>query len=668
MDVMALLEVTIGIVLVYLVLSLVCTSLLEAVIGAMGFKSRNLQTAIETLVGSKSLADELYGQPEIVALQGPKGQRPSYIPPDVFARSILTLTTGGEWRKSGGLPTVLRERFVELAGAGDKDESSQKLGERLVEFIDEAEGDIEVLKNKIELWFDRTNDRSKGWFKRRVNWWLIGIGFVVALVVNADTIRIFQRLSEDPALREAAVALAEQRVENGQVQIPDSGEAPLTAVVREQVGEVAPFIGWSEQDPFVDAVRGKQSGPIAIQTLVKILGLLLTAFAISLGAPFWFDLLQKLVNVRKSVAPERAEEIKKGGAEGAVTGEDDGESDAVGGAPTEAYTGPIAGFSPNAAKLTVGNAHFLARAADLAYEKDNAKLVQQVQSWGMQAHLFESTNPDVTKSWKGKLTSPDTQGFIAADDNAVIVAFRGTEPTQPADIVTDLKFAKVADADYGRGEIHEGFKAALDSIWDELLGKLTEYGNKKQPVWFTGHSLGGALAVLAAARYERVVAAENAAAKKELEKIEDEMEPDKHDDAALLGRRQQVVAKLRGRVAGAYTIGQPRVGDPGFVEDVEKRIGERHVRTINNRDIVPRVPLRSMDYDHSGTVLYLDEFGRLHRDPGLWLRLLDTVVISKAEVKKASEGVKDHNSRAYVDLLDKARKNPSALTRLAVSR
>ena len=97
-------------------------------------------------------------------------------------------------------------------------------------------------------------------------------------------------------------------------------------------------------------------------------------------------------------------------------------------------------------------------------------------------------------------------------------------------------------------------------------------------------------------------------------------------------------------------------------------MGLRHVRTINNRDVVPRVPLRSMDYDHSGTVLYFDEFGRLHRDPGLWLWLLDTVVISKAEVNKAAEGVKDHSSKAYVDLLNKVKDSQSALTRLAVAK
>lgn len=256
---------------------------------------------------------------------------------------------------------------------------------------------------------------------------------------------------------------------------------------------------------------------------------------------------------------------------------------------------------------------------------------------------------------------------MAADDNAILVCFRGTEPTRPADIVTDLKYKLVAAGDYGAGQVHEGFKSAIDAVWGEVAAKVAELADKRQPVWFAGHSLGGALAVLAASRYEQIVECENKDAKIALDKAEAAMEPDKHDDATLIGERQKALARLRGRVAGTYTIGQPRVGDEAFVKDFSSRLGQSHVRVINNRDVVPRVPLRAMDYRHSGTVLYLDEFGRLHRDPGLWLRLLDTVVISKAEMAKAKEGGQDHNSAAYVDLLDKARKSTSALTRLAVS-
>jgi pimeloyl-ACP methyl ester carboxylesterase len=280
--------------------------------------------------------------------------------------------------------------------------------------------------------------------------------------------------------------------------------------------------------------------------------------------------------------------------------------------------------------------------------------------------VFESPDPQVRRFWKGKFATVDTQGYIAADAHAVLVCFRGTEPARPADIVTDLSYTVAVAAAYGAGSIHGGFLNAIDSVWDDIAAKIAEFGAGRQTVWFAGHSLGGALAVLAASRYEQLVTRQNARAKKEIAALEAQLEADP-GNAELIGKRELAIATLRGRVGGVYTIGQPRVGDAVFTKELGQRFGDRHVRIINNRDVVPRVPLRAMDFDHSGTVLYFDEFGRLHRDPGLWLRLLDTVVISRAEVEKSREGVRDHSSSAYVDLLDKARKSTSALTRLAVS-
>jgi len=663
-DMLPILEVTIGIVLVYLILSIVCTSLLEVVIANIGFKNKNLRKAVERLLEDTSLADRVYNDPEIKALCGPKGENPSYIPTDVFARSVLNVATNGEWRKSGGLPTVLRDKFVELASRTGSYASvktaEQKLGSKLVEFMDEAKGDIDLLQNKIELWFDRTNDRSKGWFNRRVNRWLVFFGFAVALLVNADTIQIFQKLSEDPELRTAAVSSAEEQIKKGLVTLnSDSENGPVLESFRKQVGEVAPFIGWSTHDPLVSAWENSDFGTVPMLLVLKFLGLLITAFAVSLGAPFWFNLLQKLLNIRKSVAAKKAEDITKPKPGEAPAAAAHTESAAGAGDKEPAYTGPMEGFAPTAATVNLGNAYWLANSANLVYETDEQKLLATIDSWGMQGHYFESKGQGLV----------DTQGFIAADDNAVIVAFRGTEPTRPGDIITDLKFGLVDAGDYGEGKIHGGFEAAIEAVWDkeEVKNKILEMGSNRQPVWFAGHSLGGALAVLAASRYENVVKTQNAEAKESIDKIEEEMEPDKQEDATLIGKRQKALDLLRGRVAGIYTIGQPRVGNEKFVDDFETRMKEKHVRIINNRDAVPRVPVRTMKYRHSGTVLYLDEFGRLHRDPGLWYRLLDTVVISKAEMAKVVEAGKDHNAAAYVDLLDKARKSTSALTTLAIA-
>ncbi|UCD70018.1 MAG: lipase family protein [Betaproteobacteria bacterium] len=678
MDMLGVLEVAIGMVLVYLILSLICTSLVEAVVGALKLRPNILKESVQRLVGN-DLAADVYKDPEVTALFGPNDRLPSYMPTDVFARSILNIASSNEWRKSGGLPTVLRDRFVALANgkdAGSKSskgealEARKKLGRKLLELMDEAGGDIDLLKNKIELWFDRTGDRSKGWFKRSLNAWLIAIGFAIAALVNADTVLIFQRLSDDPALREAAVQIATEQIKPEDVATTSGEDDPPTLkAVREQVGTIAPFIGWSKEDPLVDGFGANWD--TAFQFITKLFGLILTAFAISLGAPFWFDLLQKLVNVRRSVAADKATDLSKDARgksrDDAETG-DAPESDGAGAGTDEpAYSGPMAGFAPLAAKLNLNNAYWLAKAADLAYESDADKVRATIASWGLVGHVFESSDPNKKKLWGSiNIRTVDTQGFIAADDNAILVCFRGTEPTTPADIVTDLSVRQVDAREYGEGKLHQGFRDASESVWDGVAAMLDELGNKQQPVFFAGHSLGGALAVLAASRYDNKVRRSNLAAQKAIKDADDGLEANP-DDKDLIAKRQQAALALRGRVAGVYTIGQPRVGDRKFADDLNARLGDGHVRVINNRDIVPRVPLRAMDYDHSGTVLYIDEFGRLHRDPGLWLRLLDTVVVSRAEVKKAKEGVQDHNAKGYVDLLDKARKSKSALTRVALA-
>lgn len=79
MDMLAIIEVTTGIVLIYLILSLVCTSMLEAVIGKFGFKRENLEKAVVQLLDDETLAKKVYDQPEIKALCGPSAVKPSYI-------------------------------------------------------------------------------------------------------------------------------------------------------------------------------------------------------------------------------------------------------------------------------------------------------------------------------------------------------------------------------------------------------------------------------------------------------------------------------------------------------------------------------------------------------------------------------------------------------------
>src|SRR5262249_38418009 len=112
---------------------------------------------------------------------------------------------------------------------------------------------------------------------------------------------------------------------------------------------------------------------------------------------------------------------------------------------------------------------------------------------------------------------------------------------------------------------HEGFYEALKAVWPALSPKLQGAGNRA--VWITGHSLGGALAQLCAAQTQFV---------------------------------------LQVPVQGVYTFGQPRVGDEDFARTIHGRLGSQIFRVINDRDLVPRVPLFAMGFRHYGTEIFFD--------------------------------------------------------------
>ncbi len=213
------------------------------------------------------------------------------------------------------------------------------------------------------------------------------------------------------------------------------------------------------------------------------------------------------------------------------------------------------------------NAWWLAELSLLAYNRP-----EFIESELRKAHL-ELVKP--------VLNGPSTQGFVAEGDSFVVVAFRGTEIFVPGkDSLEALRGAVVdtlADANArlvrapapAQGQVHRGFLKALDEVFSRL-GGLSAMG---KPVWLTGHSLGGALAILAAAR-------------------------------------------LPG-VQGVYTFGAPNVGDGNFGSNPRVR----PFRFVHGSDWVTRfpglTPFRAESfpffgfYRTDGDVVAFDRDGRL---------------------------------------------------------
>jgi len=177
------------------------------------------------------------------------------------------------------------------------------------------------------------------------------------------------------------------------------------------------------------------------------------------------------------------------------------------------------------------NAHAAGLASLVAYEPQGPATEQRFRAMGFDRVTF--------------LDRGTTQAVIASSTRLVLLAFRGTEPTRWEDLRTDGALCQTPALG---GLVHRGFLAALDLVWPAALAAVQAQGGR--PVVVTGHSLGGALAVLAAARLE----------------------------AAGIP------------VTSVYTFGQPKVGDPAFAAAFPAR--DRLHRVVNRGDPVTLVPIR----------------------------------------------------------------------------
>jgi hypothetical protein len=157
-----------------------------------------------------------------------------------------------------------------------------------------AGGDISELEKKVAAWYDATMDRVAGWYKRKTHTVLFVLGLTTAIGFNLDTFRIASRLWTNAALRAELVGAAAQRV--------SQGDDNVTLQEAKNTLQALPF-GWRAHLPHWhtlinwDAWR-LHSLNLLHDVVAGLPGWLVTATAVSLGAPFWFDLLQKLVNVR----------------------------------------------------------------------------------------------------------------------------------------------------------------------------------------------------------------------------------------------------------------------------------------------------------------------------------------------------------------------------------
>ncbi|HEY2142857.1 MAG TPA: hypothetical protein VGH06_00765 [Candidatus Udaeobacter sp.] len=163
----------------------------------------------------------------------------------------------------------------------------EPLQKTLTNLLDEAQHDVDRLKTQIEIWFNNGMDRASGWYKRKTQWIQFSIGLTLVILLNIDSVHIGRSLfAVNSPMRASLVESAKSFVAQ-----PGGTNRPMKDVV-DAISAASLPIGWS-------------GVPKPDQWPTMVVGWLITAFAVSLGAPFWFDLLNKFVNIRASgKAPE----------------------------------------------------------------------------------------------------------------------------------------------------------------------------------------------------------------------------------------------------------------------------------------------------------------------------------------------------------------------------
>ena len=228
-------------------------------------------------------------------------------------------------------------------------------------------------------------------------------------------------------------------------------------------------------------------------------------------------------------------------------------------------------FNPNYAETyDAKDALAFALVSKLAYERDQTNVEIAAKSWGF-------TNVRTFDLRRGR--DVDTQGYIGACDQRVLVAFHGTSSLP--DWLTNIQFAKDAGP---KGKVHESFQDAF-FVSSLRIGKSIGAARGDQDIWITGHSLGGAPAVLLAATL-----AENSVP-----------------------------------VAGVYTFGAPRVGDRPFANWLNKSLKPiPNNRVANEGDLVPHVP-SELRFWHSGERRLLMDKGTVRSDRHTWRDFAESI-------------------------------------------
>jgi hypothetical protein len=335
------LDVVIGLIFIYLLYSMLATILQEMIATFIGLRARILRRGIERMLDdeinsdakskdSKALSASFYGHPLIKYLGENKfHSKPAYLTAANFSKVFIDLLRGENVQPGQSYNLLIHQALANSKTHwGEGVNISPQTLSYLKSIWADAEGDVRKFAVLLEQWYDDTMERASGWFKKKTRLMLFLIGLAMAVIFNVDTISIAGKLSGDPGLAKQLADNAAVYMQNHKESVSQVDSAGTIADKKTSDEELNTVI--KKADVLMDSANALihenitnsnkllglgwgESGKHKSNTNCftcnfngwrSIAGWIITALAVSLGAPFWFDLLNKLMQLRTSKKQE----------------------------------------------------------------------------------------------------------------------------------------------------------------------------------------------------------------------------------------------------------------------------------------------------------------------------------------------------------------------------
>jgi hypothetical protein len=268
------LELTIGLIFTFLIVSLVTSTVTEAFASALSWRANTLLQGIKDLLNDQQftgLALSLYNHGLVnsqsngsAASEAQLRAKPSYIDPKQFAAALMDLT---------GL--AAGTNVADMQARINATVTDPQINKVLNGIVASSGANLDRVRSDIADWFNNAMDRVSGAYKRKTQLWSLIIALVLVVLLNIDTIKIAQALWDQPMLIK---------------DLPPMGANETAQTALTQLQSLGLPFGWDNE-----ALHYIDTGP---NWLYEAFGWLITALATLFGAPFWFDTLQRFVQLR----------------------------------------------------------------------------------------------------------------------------------------------------------------------------------------------------------------------------------------------------------------------------------------------------------------------------------------------------------------------------------